>query len=189
MSAGNWSDLRKDIARRMDSAIDVLKKEFAGLRTGRASASLLDPVMVEAYGQTMPLSQCGSVSVPEPRMLVVQVWDKGQVKAVEKAIRDAGLGLNPSADGQSVRVPIPALNEERRRELQKVAGKYGEQARVSVRNVRRDGMESLKKLGKDGDVSEDEIKKHEKEIQTLTDDSIKKIDEALAHKEKEIMQV
>ena len=181
--------MRKDVARRMDSAVEVLKKEFGGLRTGRASASLLDPVMVEAYGQTMPLSQCGNVSVPEPRMLTVSVWDKGQVKAVEKAIRDAGLGLNPMADGLTVRVPIPPLNEERRKELQKIAGKYGEQAKVSVRNVRRDGMDSLKKLAKDGDISEDEVKKHEKELQTLTDDTIKKIDEALAHKEKEILQV
>ena len=185
----SWSDLRKDVARRMESAVDVLKKEFGGLRTGRASSSLLDPVMVEAYGQTVPLSQCGNVSVPEPRMLTVSVWDKGQVKAVEKAIRDAGLGLNPMADGMTVRVPIPPLNEERRKELQKVAGKYSEQARISVRNVRRDGMDSLKKLAKDGAVSEDEVKKHEKDLQTLTDDTIKKIDEALAHKEKDIMQV
>jgi ribosome recycling factor len=189
VSAASWNDLRKDVARRMDSAVEVLKKEFAGLRTGRASASLLDPVIVEAYGQSMPLSQCGNVGVPEPRMLTVSVWDKGLVKAVEKAIRDSGLGLNPAADGQTVRVPIPPLNEERRKELQKVASKYGEQARVSVRNVRRDGMDGLKKLSKDGDVSEDDIKKHEKELQVLTDDTIKKIDETLAHKEKEIMQV
>lgn len=185
----NWSDLKKDLSHRMDSTVEVLKKEFAGLRTGRASANLLDPVVVEAYGQTMPLSQCGTVGVPEPRMLTVQVWDKGQVKAVEKAIRDAGLGLNPQADGQLIRVPIPPLNEERRKELQKVAGKYAEQARVAVRNVRRDGMDSLKKLEKDGHISEDEIKKHEKEVQGLTDETIKKIDEALSHKEKEIMQV
>ncbi len=185
----NWNDLKKDVSRRMDSALEVLKKEFSGLRSGRASVNLLDPVVVEAYGQTMPLSQCGTVGVPEPRMLTVQVWDKSQVKAVEKAIRDAGLGLNPQADGQMIRVPIPALNEERRKELQKVAGKYAEQARVSVRNVRRDGMDSLKKMEKDGHISEDEIKKHEKEIQHLTDDTIKKIDEHLGHKEKEIMQV
>jgi ribosome recycling factor len=173
----------------MDSAVDVLKKEFAGLRTGRASASLLEPVVVEAYGQTMPITQCGTIGVPEARMLTVQVWDKGLVKAVEKSIRDANLGLNPQADGQLVRVPIPALNEERRKELQKVAGKYSEQARISVRNVRRDGMDGLKKLEKDGHISEDEIKKHEKEIQVMTDEEIKKIDEALHHKEKEIMQV
>jgi ribosome recycling factor len=173
----------------MDSSVDVLKKEFSGLRTGRASAALLDPVTVEAYGSAMPLSQCGTVGVPEPRMLTVQVWDKGLVKAVEKAIRDAGLGLNPAADGMLIRVPIPSLNEERRRELQKVAAKYAEQARVSVRNVRRDGMDSLKRLAKDGEISEDQIHKHEKDLQVLTDDAIKKLDEALAHKEKEIMQV
>lgn len=189
MSVTNWNDLKKDIHHRMDNAVEVLKKEFAGLRTGRAAASLLEPVVVEAYGQTMPITQCGTIGVPEPRMLTVQVWDKGLVKAVEKSIRDAGLGLNPQADGQLVRVPIPPLNEERRKELQKVAGKYGEQARVAVRNVRRDGMDSLKKMAKDGHISEDETKKHEKEIQVLTDDTIKKIDEALAHKEKEIMQV
>ncbi len=181
--------MKTDLRRRMDSAVDVLKKEFAGLRTGRASASLLEPVVVEAYGQTMPITQCGTIGVPEARMLTVQVWDKGLVKAVEKSIRDANLGLNPQADGQLVRVPIPALNEERRKELQKVAGKYSEQARISVRNVRRDGMDGLKKLEKDGHISEDEIKKHEKEIQVMTDEEIKKIDEALHHKEKEIMQV
>lgn len=184
-----WSDLRKDIVRRMDSAVEVLKKEFSGLRSGRASINLLDPVVVEAYGQTMPLSQCGTVGVPEPRMLTVQVWDKGQVKAVEKAIANAGLGLNPQADGQLIRVPIPPLNEERRKELQKVAGKYAEAARVSVRNVRRDGMDSLKKMEKDGHLSEDEIKKHEKEVQVVTDETIKKIDELLTSKEKEIIQV
>jgi ribosome recycling factor len=185
----NWSDLKKDVSHRMDSAVDVLKKEFAGLRTGRAAASLLEPVVVEAYGQAMPITQCGTIGVPEPRMLTVQVWDKGLVKAVEKSIRDAGLGLNPQTDGQLVRVPIPALNEERRKELQKVAGKYAEQARIAVRNVRRDGMDILKKMEKAGHVSEDETKKHEKDIQSLTDDTIKKIDEALSHKEKEIIQV
>jgi ribosome recycling factor len=185
----NWKDLRDDLHRRMDSAVEVLKKEFSGLRSGRAAASLLEPVVVEAYGQAMPITQCGTIGVPEPRMLTVQVWDKGLVKAVEKAIRDAGLGLNPQTDGQLVRVPVPALNEERRKELQKVAGKYSEQARISVRNVRRDGMDALKKMEKDGHISEDEIKKHEKEIQSFTDDTIKKIDEVLAHKEKEIMQV
>lgn len=189
MSVTNWNDLRKDIARRMESAVDVLKKEFGGLRTGRASTSLLDPVMVDAYGQALPLSQCGTVGVPEPRMLTVQVWDRGLLKAVDKAIRDAGLGLNPSSDGQIIRVPIPPLNEERRREIQKIAGKYAEQARVSVRNVRRDGMDGLKKMAKDGHISEDEVKKHEKDMQTLTDETIKKIDETLAHKEKEIMQI
>ncbi len=185
----SWNELKADLRRRMDSAVEVLKKEFSGLRTGRAASSLLEPVVVEAYGQSMPITQCGTIGVPEARMLTVQVWDKGLVKAVEKAIRDANLGLNPQSDGQLVRVPIPALNEERRKELQKVAGKYAEQARVSVRNVRRDGMDSLKKLEKDGHISEDEIKKHEKEVQVMTDEEIKKIDEAVSHKEKEIMQV
>lgn len=189
MSVTSYADLRTDIKRRMDSAVEVLKKEFGGLRTGRASTSLLDPVVVEAYGNTMPLNQVGNVNVPEPRMITVQVWDKSMVKAVEKAIRDAGLGLNPAADGQTVRVPIPPLNEERRVELQKVAGKYSEHARVSVRNVRRDGMDALKKLEKDGVISQDEQRLHEKEIQAITDETIKRIDEALAHKEKEIIQV
>ena len=137
MSVTNWNDLRKDLQRRMDSAVDVLKKEFSGLRSGRASTSLLEPVVVEAYGSAMPLSQCGTVGVPEPRMLTVQVWDKGLVKAVEKAIRDAGLGLNPAADGQLVRVPIPPLNEERRKELQKVAGKYAEQAKGILSQIKK----------------------------------------------------
>jgi ribosome recycling factor len=181
--------LTKDLRRRMDGALEALKKEFAGLRTGRASTSLLDPVMVDAYGSSMPLAQCGTVSAPEPRMLVVQVWDRGLVKPVEKAIRDAGLGLNPQSDGQTVRVPIPDLNEERRRELTKVAAKYTEQAKVAVRNVRRDGIDALKKMEKDGEISQDEHRKHQTEIQTLTDDMIKKIDESLAQKEKEILQV
>jgi len=189
MSVNSYSDLKNDVKRRMDSAVEVLKKEFGGLRTGRAATSLLEPVVVEAYGQTMPITQCGTIGSPEPRMLTVQVWDKSLVKAVEKSIRDAGLGLNPQADGQLVRVPIPALNEERRQELTKVAGKYAEQARVSVRNVRRDGMDSLKKLEKDGKISQDELRKYSDEIQHMTDEEIKKIDETLKHKEKEIMQV
>ena len=189
MAVTNYADLKKDLKRRMDSAVDVLKKEFAGLRTGRASTALLDPVMVEAYGSTVPLNQVANVSVPEPRLIMVQVWDKGTVKAVEKAIRDAGLGLNPAADGSSVRVPIPPLNEERRKELQKVAGKYAEQARISVRNVRRDGMDALEKMEKDGHVSQDEMRGYEKDVQAFTDETIKQLDDALAHKEKEIMQV
>ncbi len=179
----------KDLRRRMDGALDVLKKEFSGLRTGRASPNLLDPVTVEAYGSSMPLSQCGTVSVPEPRMLSVQVWDRALVKPVEKAIRDAGLGLNPQTEGQTVRVPIPDLNEERRKELVKVAAKYTEQARVSVRNVRRDGIDSLKRLEKNGELSQDDQRRVEKEVQALTDDYIKKIDEAFAQKDKEITQV
>lgn len=185
----DFKALRKDLAQRMDGALDVVKKEFAGLRTGRASAGLLDPVQVEAYGSVVPLNQVANVTVPEARMLAVQVWDKGQVKAVEKAIRDAGLGLNPAVDGMTLRVPIPPLNEERRRELTKVAGRYAEQAKVSVRNVRRDGMDTLKKMERDGVISKDEHRSHSTDIQTLTDDIIKKIDEALSAKESEIMQV
>ena len=173
----------------MDGALEALRKEFAGLRTGRATAGLLDPVMVEAYGNTMPLSQCGTVNVTDARMLSVQVWDKSQVKAVEKAIRDAGLGLNPQTEGQTVRVPIPDLNEERRRELSKVAGKYAEQARIAVRNVRRDGHDALKKLEKDGEITQDDHRRIDKEIQALTDDFIKKVDDALVQKDKEILHV
>jgi len=179
----------KDLRRRMDGAVEVLNSEFAGLRTGRASPSLLEPVQVEAYGTKMPLNQVGNVSVPEARMLTVQVWDRGMVKAVEKGIREAGLGLNPQTDGQLIRVPIPELNEERRRELTKIAGKYAEQARVAVRNVRRDGMEQLKRLEKEGEISQDEQKQYADDIQKMTDEHIKKIDDALAGKEKEIMQV
>lgn len=179
----------KDIERRMDGAVETLRKEYGGLRTGRASASLLDPVTVEAYGSAMPLNQVANVSVPEPRLITVSVWDRSMVKAVEKSIRDAGLGLNPQSDGQTIRVPIPELNQERRQELAKVAAKYAEQARVAVRNVRRDGMDTLKKMLKDGDLSEDEQKGWADRVQTLTDAHIKKIDEALATKEKEIMQV
>lgn len=181
--------LMKDLRRRMDGAIEALRKEFAGLRTGRASTSLLDQIMVEAYGSTVPLAQCGTVNAPEPRMLMVQVWDRALVKPVEKAIRDGGLGLNPQSDGQTVRVPIPDLNEERRRELVKVAAKYTEQARISVRNVRRDGLDSLKKLEKDGEISQDEQRRIQGEIQALTDDTIKKIDDAFAQKDREILQV
>lgn len=178
-----------DIKRRMTSSVEVLKHEFAGLRTGRASTSLLDPVMVEAYGASMPLNQVATVTTPEPRTISVQVWDRTMVSAVEKAIRNAGLGLNPVTDGQSVRVPIPLLNEERRRELMKVAGKYAEQTRVAVRNVRRDGMDTLKKMEKDGDISQDEQKSRAEEIQKSTDETIRQIDETLAHKEQEILQV
>ncbi|SDG90457.1 ribosome recycling factor [Roseospirillum parvum] len=181
--------LKKDIKHRMDQAAEVLRKEFAGLRTGRAHASLLDPVTVEAYGQPMPLNQVATIGVPEPRMLTATVWDKGMVKAVEKAIRDSGLGLNPAVDGTTLRIPIPALNEERRQELTKVAGKYTEEARVAIRNVRRHGMDSLKKMEKDGHISEDEHHRHADEVQKLTDQSIKHLDEMLAHKEQEIMQV
>ena len=178
-----------DLRKRMDGALEVLRKEFSGLRTGRASANLLEPVHVEAYGNRMPLAQVGTVSVPEPRLLIVQVWDKGNVKATEKAIREAGLGLNPQTEGQTIRVPVPDLSEERRKELTRVAAKYAEQARVSVRNVRRDGMEMLKKMEKDHKLSQDEHHKYSAEVQALTDGHVKKIDEALQTKEKEILQV
>jgi ribosome recycling factor len=182
-------ELLKDLERRMDGALDVLRKEFGGLRTGRASTSLLEPVQVNAYGSTVPLNQVASVNVPEPRMITVQVWDRGVVKAVDKAIREAGLGLNPQTEGQVIRVPIPELNEDRRRELTRVAAKYAEQARVSVRNVRRDGVEALRKLEKDGDISQDQQRKLQNDVQHMTDDHIKRIDETLAQKDKEILQV
>jgi ribosome recycling factor len=182
-------ELLKDLRRRMDGAIEVLRKEFGGLRTGRASTSLLEPVQVSAYGNNVPLNQVASINVPEPRMITVQVWDRGLAKAVDKAIREAGLGLNPQTEGQVIRVPIPELNEERRRELTRVAAKYAEQARVSVRNVRRDGLEALKKREKDRDITQDQHRKLDKDVQTLTDDTIKKVDETLAHKEKEILHV
>jgi len=178
-----------DIQRRMDGALDALRREFAGLRTGRASIGLLEPITVTAYGASMPLNQVGTIGVPEPRMITVQVWDKSLVSAVDKAIRDSGLGLNPATDGQLVRVPIPQLSEERRVELGKIASKYAEQARVAVRNVRRDGMEMLKHMEKDGEISQDEHHLWGEEIQELTDRHVKLIDEALAQKEAEIMQV
>jgi len=174
---------------KMDGAIEALKKEFGGLRTGRASTSLLDKIQVEAYGSNMPLNQVGTVAVPEPRLLTVQVWDGGLVKSVEKAIRDAGLGLNPQPDGQLVRVPVPELSQERRQELAKIAGKFAEQARVAARNVRREAMDALKKSKTDGKMSEDEHKAQSDKVQKLTDETIKKIDEALAAKEKEITHV
>jgi len=179
----------KEFNRRMDAALDVLRKEFGGLRTGRASANLLEPVQVEAYGNRMPLNQVGSVSVPEPRMITVQVWDKSVVKAVESAIREAGLGLNPMSDGQLVRVPIPDLTEERRSEITKIAHKYAEQGRVSVRNIRRDAMDRLKKMEHDREMSQDEHRDWGAKVQKLTDEHIQKIDDLLAAKEHEIKQV
>lgn len=178
-----------ELSRRMDGALEALRREFAGLRTGRASAHLLEPIVVHAYGSDVPITQVGTISVPEPRMITVQVWDRSVVSAVEKAIRDAGLGLNPASDGQLVRVPIPELSQERRQELTKVAHKYAEQGRVAVRNVRRDGMEQLKKMEKDGKISQDEHRGWADKVQKLTDDHIKRIDDALAQKEKEILQV
>lgn len=182
-------ELLTDLRRRMDGAVEVLRKEFGGLRTGRASASLLEPVSVPAYGSNMALRELATVSVPEPRMITVQVWDRALVKAVDKAIRESGLGLNPQTEGQLIRVPIPDLNEERRRELTRVTAKYAEQARVSVRNVRRDGIEALRRREKDGEISQDESRKQQHEIQHLTDETIKRIDEALAQKDREILQV
>jgi ribosome recycling factor len=180
---------KEDANRRMNGAVGTLKSEFSGLRTGRASAALLEPVTVEAYGNAVPINQVGTVSVPESRLLTVQVWDKGLVKTVDKAIRDAGLGLNPQVDGQLLRIPVPELNEERRKELAKLASKYAEQARVAVRNVRRDGMEVLKKLEKDHKIGQDEHHKFAEEMQKLTDAHIKDIDQLLHAKEQEIMQV
>lgn len=183
------NQLITESGRRMDGAVEVLNRELSGLRTGRATVNLLDAVKVDAYGSPTPINQVGNVNVPEPRMLTVQVWDGGMIKAVEKAIREAGLGLNPSVDGQLVRVPLPALTEERRQELTKIAAKYAEEARISVRNVRRDAMEALKKSEKDGDISEDEHRRLSDEVQKVTDAHIKKIDENLASKQKDIMQV
>ncbi len=179
----------EQVKQRMEGAVEALHREFGALRTGRASANMLDKVQVEAYGSMMPLTQVGTVGVPEPRLLTVQVWDKGMVKAVEKAIRDAGLGLNPQPDGALIRVPIPSLSAERRQELVKVAGKYAEAARVAVRNVRRDAMDMVKKEQKAGDLSEDELKTLETKIQQHTDGAIKKIDESLVQKEKDITTV
>ena len=178
-----------DVKRRMQGALSTLKQELGGLRTGRASPNLVEPIHVEAYGSSMPMNQVATVSVPEPRLISIQVWDASVVKAVEKAIRDSNLGLNPSTEGQVVRIRIPELNQERRQELVKVAHKYAEVARVAVRHVRRDGLDNLKKLQKDGHVSEDEIKRHEGEVQKATDQAITDIDQTLAVKEKEVMSV
>jgi len=178
-----------ELKRRMQGAFSKLKEEFAGLRTGRASIHLLEPITVEAYGSTMSLNQVANVSVPESRMLSVQVWDRGLVSAVEKAIRNSSLGLNPITEGQTLRVPVPELSQERRKELAKVAHNYAEASKVAVRNVRRDGMEQLKRLEKDGEISQDEQRAWADDVQKLTDQFIKDIDEALTHKEAEIMQI
>jgi len=187
--AQTYAALKQDLTHKMDVSLDHLKKEFSGLRTGRASAALLEPVMVDAYGSQTPLNQVASVSVPEPRLLSVSVWDKSLAKAVDKAIREANLGLNPMLDGTLIRVPIPPLTAERRADLTKIAHKYAEHARVAVRNVRRDGNEVLKKMEKDHQISQDEHRKYGEEVQKLTDQVIGKIDEALKHKEQEITQV
>ena len=180
---------KDELDRRMNGAVSTLKTELGGLRTGRASAALLDPVKVEADGNTVPINQVGTISTPEARMITVQVWDKGLAKAVDKAIRDAGMGLNPQMDGQLLRIPLPELNEERRKELSKLGAKYAEAARVAVRNVRRDGMDLLKRLQKDGKIGEDDQHTKGEELQKLTDAHIKDIDAALHAKEQEIMQV
>ena len=184
------SEINKDdLIKRMDGAISSFNGDLTGLRTGRASTNMVDGIMIDAYGQKMPIDQVGSISVPEARMISIQVWDKGLVIAVEKAIHESGLGLNPQVDGELIRIPIPELNEERREELSKIAGKYAEQSRIAIRNVRRDGMDEIKKIEKDGIVGKDRAIDLSNEVQELTDDYIKKIDEMLSQKENEIRQV
>jgi len=180
---------KNDIQRRMHGAVEALKHDLVGLRTGRASVALLDTIAVEVYGANMPINQVATVSVPEPRLLTVQVWDRGNVGSVEKAIRNAGLGINPITDGQLIRLPIPELTEERRKELAKLAGQYAEKARIAVRNVRRDGMDALKTDEKKKEISEDDHKRLDAEVQKLTDDAVKEIDQVVAAKEKEILQM
>jgi ribosome recycling factor len=187
MSTGSF-DLN-ELETRMRASLDALKRELSGLRTGRASAHLLDPVQVSVYGSKMPLNQVASISVPEPRTISVQVWDKSNIQAVEKGIRESNLGLNPVVDGTLIRLPIPTLTADRRQELAKLAHKYAEQSRVAVRNVRREGMELLKKLEKDGDMSQDEHHKASAKVQELTDKLVKEVDETLATKESEIHKV
>jgi ribosome recycling factor len=178
-----------DIERRMDGALEALNREFGGLRTGRASPALLDPLTVDAYGSQMPLNQVGTVNAPEARLLTVQVWDQQLVKAVEKSVVESNLGLNPQTEGNLIRIPIPDLSEERRVELKKIAGKYAEQGKIAIRNVRRDGMDTLKQMERDGEISQDEQKLQSEDIQKLTDAQISKIDATLESKETEIMQV
>ena len=183
------ADISNDTKKRMNATVDALKKDFSGLRTGRASASLLDNVMVEVYGASMPLSQVATISVPEARMLSLQVWDRSNVKNVEKGIMESGLGLNPITNGQLIRLPLPDLSEERRRELAKIAAKYAEASKVSVRNIRRDAMDALKILEKDGDISEDDLHVGGSDVQKVTDEFVKQIDTLLAQKEQEIMSL
>lgn len=175
--------------RKMEACVEALKKEFSGLRTGRANTGMLDPVMVDSYGSMMPLNQVANISAPEARMLTVTVWDRSMIAAVEKAIRDSGLGLNPQSEGATIRLPIPPMTEERRKEMTKVAAKYAEASKVAIRNVRRDGMEQLKKDEKDKLIAEDQRERSEKDVQKATDDAIAKVDLTLSHKEKEIMEV
>ena len=185
----DFNEIKNNAKTRMDKTLESLRSDFGGLRAGRAHASLLDGIMVEAYGSLTPISQVGTVNVPDPRTLSVSVWDKSLAKSVEKALRESDLGLNPVSDGALIRIPIPPLSEERRKELVKVAGKYAEQNKVAIRNIRRDALDEIKKLKKDSQISEDDEKRFENEIQKLTDDSNKKIDEMLETKEKDIMQV
>ncbi len=185
----DFNEVKASAISRMDKTIETLRGDFGGLRAGRAHISLLDGIMVEAYGSMTPIAQVGSISTPDARTLSVSVWDRGLTKAVEKAIMESELGLNPSSDGQLIRIPVPPLSEERRKELIKVAGKYAENAKVAVRNIRRDSMDGIKKLKKDNLISEDEEKRFENEIQKLTDEAVKKVDDILEQKEKDIMQV
>ena len=187
--AADLTTLKDDLTRRMDGALETLRRDFAGLRSGRASPALLEPVKVEAYGSEMPITQVGTIGVPEPRMITVQVWDRSLVGAVERAIRDSGLGLNPGSDGQLVRVPIPQLTAERRTELAKAAGRYAENAKIAVRGVRRDGMDQIKSFEKKHEISEDDVADWSAEVQKLTDHYVKRIDESFAEKEREIKQV
>lgn len=183
------NQIKENTKNRMEKTLESLKADFGGLRAGRAHASLLDGIMIESYGSFSPITQVGTVSTPDARTLSVSVWDKSLVKNVEKALRESDLGLNPAVDGTLIRIPIPPLSEERRRELSKIAGKYAEQNKVALRNIRRDGLDEVKKLKKEGLISEDEEKRAENDIQKLTDDAVKKADEMLALKEKDIMQV
>jgi len=185
----DYTEIKESAKSRMEKTVEALRSDLSGLRAGRAHASLLDGITVDAYGSQTPISQVGTISVPDARCLSVSVWDRGLAKAVEKAIMESDLGLNPVSDGQLIRIPIPPLSEERRKELAKVAGKYTEQSKVAIRNIRRDALDGIKKLKKDGEISEDEEKRYENEIQKFTDDSIKKADDVLAQKEKDIMQV
>ena len=185
----DFDSMNVDVSRRMNGALDALRREFGGLRTGRASISLLEPLTVAAYGQSLPMNQVGTIGVPEPRLLTVQVWDKGLVVAVEKAIRESDLGLNPSSEGQLVRVPIPPLSEERRVELTKIAGRYAEESRVAIRNIRRHTMDDLKKSEKDGTISKDQHRDYSEIVQKLTDDFIVQIDHMLKGKDDEILQI
>ena len=185
----DYNSMKDDTLERMEKTLESLRGDFGGLRAGRAHASLLDGILVEAYGNMSPINQLGTVSVPDARTLSVSIWDKGLVKNVEKALRESDLGLNPMNDGQVIRIPIPPLSEERRKELVKIAGKYAEQAKIAVRNIRRDAMDEVKKMKKDALISEDEEKKYNNDIQKWTDDTVKKIDEQYAAKEKDILQV